>query len=173
MCWSEVNIGLKMMDHVMKSIERVVKALIRRNINIDEMQFGFMPGRCTTDTIFILGQLQENYMAANKPLFLAFVDLEKAFDRVPRKIIWWTMRKLGVEEWLVRMVQIMYVDVKSMVKVGDGCSKEFGVDVGVHQGSVLSPLFFIIVIEAVSMGFRIGSPWELLYADDLVIFLKH
>ena len=63
------------------------------------------------------------------------------------------MRKLGVEEWLVRMVQVMYVGVKSMVKVGDGCSKEFGVDVGVHQGSVLSPLLFIIVIEAVFMGF--------------------
>ena len=108
-------------------------------------------------------------MAANKPLFLAFVELEKAFDRVPRKIIWWAMRKLGVEDWLVRMVQVMYVSVKSMVKVGDGCSKEFGVDVGAHQGSVLSPLLFIIVIEAVSMGFRIGSPWELLYADDLVI----
>ena len=133
------------------------------------MQCGFMPGRCTTDAIFILRQLQEKYMAANKPLFLAFVDLEKAFDRVPRKIIWWAMRKLGVEEGLVGMVQVMYVGVKSMVKVGDGCSKEFGVIVGVHQGLVLSPLLFIIVIEAVSMGFWIGSPWELLYADDLVI----
>ena len=66
----------------------------------------------------------------------------------------------------------MYVDVKSMVKVGDGCSKEFGVDVGIHQGSVLSSLFFIIVIEAVSMGFRIGSPCKLLYTDDLVIISK-
>ena len=51
------------------------------------------------------------------------------------------MRKLGVEKWLVRMVQVMYVGVKSMVKVGDGCSKEFVVDVGAHQGSVLSPSF--------------------------------
>ena len=161
--------GLKLMDHLKKTVESVVKALIRRNINIDEMRSGFMPGRCTTDAIFILCQLQEKYMAVNKQLFLAFVDLEKAFDRVPRKIIWWAMRKLGVEEWLARMVQVMYVGVKSIVKVGDGCSKEFGVDVGVHQGSVLSPLLFIIVIEAVSMGFRIGSPWKLLYADDLII----
>ena len=65
----------------------------------------------------------------------------------------------------------MQVSVKSMVKVGDGCSKEFGVDVGVHQGSVLSLLLFIIVIEAVSMGFRIGSLWKLLYADNLVIII--
>ena len=130
------------------------------------MQCGFMPGRCTTDAIFILRQLQEKYMAANKPLFVAFAHLEKAFDRVPRKIIWWAMRKLGVEEWLVRMVQVMYVGVKSMAKVGDGCSKEFGVFIGVRQSSVLSPLLFIIVIEAVSMGVQI---WELMYADDLVI----
>ena len=79
------------------------------------------------------------------------------------------MRKLGVKDWLVHMLQVTYVCVKSMIKVGDGFSKKFGVDVGVHQGSVLSPLFFIIVIEAVSMRLRIGFPWELLYADDSVI----
>ena len=39
---------------------------------------------------------------------MAFVDLEKAFDHVPWKVIWWTLRKLGVEEWLVRLVQRMY-----------------------------------------------------------------
>ena len=133
------------------------------------MQCGFMPGRCTTDAIFILRQLQEKYMAANKQLFVVFVDLGKAFDRVSRKIIWWAMRKLGIEKWLVRMVQVIDVDVKSMVKVSDGYNKEFGVDVGVHQGSVLTLLLFIIVIEAVSMGFKIDSPWELLYADDLLI----
>ena len=117
--------GLKLMDDVMKTVERVVEALIRKSINIDEMQCGFMPGCCTTDAIFILRQLQKKYMA--------FVDLEKAFDRVPRKIIWWAMRKHGVEEWLMRMVQVMYVGVKSIVKVDDGCSKEFGVDVCLHQ----------------------------------------
>ena len=78
--------------------------------------------------------------AANKPLYMAFVDLEKAFDRVPRDVIWWAMRKLGIDEWLVRLVQSMYKDVRSRVRVGDGYSEEFGVGVGVHQGSVLSPL---------------------------------
>ena len=42
---------------------------------------------------------------------MAFVDLEKAFDRVPRKVIWWAMRKLGVDEWIVRVVQdAMYAE---------------------------------------------------------------
>ena len=55
------------------------------------------------------------------------------------------------------------------VRVGEGFSKEFEVKVGVHQGSVLSPLLFIIVLEALSREFRAGVPWEDLYADDLVI----
>ena len=110
---------------------------------------------------FIVRQLQEKHLAANKPLYMAFVDLEKAFDRVPRDVIWWAMRKLGIDEWLVRLVQSMYKDVRSRVRVGVG--------VGVHQGSVLSPLLFIIVLEALSREFRTGCPLELLYADDLMI----
>ncbi|MES9950323.1 MAG: reverse transcriptase domain-containing protein, partial [Candidatus Thiodiazotropha sp.] len=108
-------------------------------------------------------------LTANKPLYMAFIDLEKAFDRVPREVIWWSMRKLGIDEWLVRLVQSMYKDVRSRVRVGDGYSEEFGVRVGVHQGSVLSPLLFIMVLEALSLEFRTGCPWELLYADDLMV----
>ena len=97
------------------------------------------------------------------------MDLEKAFDRVPRKVIWWALRKLGAEEWIVRLVQGMYANARSRVRVGEGFSKEFEVKVGVHEGSVLSPLLFIIVLEALSLEFRAGVPWEDLYADDLVI----
>ena len=118
-----------------------------------ERQCGFMSGRGTTDAIFIVRQLQEKHLAANKPLYMAFVDLEKAFDRVPQDVIWWAMRKLGIDEWLVRLVQSMYKDVRSRVRVGDGYSEEFGVGVGVHQGSVLSPLLFIQgVSHRLSMG---------------------
>ena len=159
--------GLKLIEQVLKVLERVVEGLIRQRVEIDEMQCGFMSG--TTDAIFIVRQLQEKHLAANKPLYMAFVDLEKAFDRVPRDVIWWAMCKLGIDEWLVRLVQSMYKDVRSRVRVGDGYSEEFGVGVGVHQGSVLSPLLFIIVLEALSREFRTGCPWEMLYADDLMI----
>ena len=70
-------------------------------MSIDDSQFGFVPGRVTTDAIFVEKQLQEKYLAANKRLYMAFVDLEKAFDGVPQKIIWWALRKPGVEEWIV------------------------------------------------------------------------
>ena len=132
--------------------------LIRQVVSIDDSQFGFVPGRGTTDAIFVVKQLQEKYLAANNRLYMAFVDLEKAFDRVPRKVIWWALRKLGVDEWIVRLVQGMYSNARSCVHVGEGYSEEFEVKVGVHQGSVLSPLLFIIVLEALSREFRCGGP---------------
>ena len=64
-------------------LESVVESLIRQRVKIDEMQCGFMSGRGTTDAIFIVPQLQEKHLTTNKPLYMALVDLEKAFDRVP------------------------------------------------------------------------------------------
>ncbi|KAI8481620.1 hypothetical protein Bbelb_406210 [Branchiostoma belcheri] len=159
--------GLKLLDQVLKVVERVLEPMIREQVHIDSMQFGFTPGRGTTDAIFILRQLQEKFLSKRKDLYFMFVDLEKAFDRVPREVLWWAMRKLGVQEWLVRVVQSMYCHARSSVRINGSYSSEFDVRVGVHQGSVLSPLLFIIVMEALSRGFRTGCPWEMLYADDL------
>ena len=100
--------GLKLQEQAMKIMEHVLNAIIRQIVVIDEMQFGFMTGRSTTDAIFILRQLQEKYLGKKKNLYFAFVDLEKAFDRVPRKVLWWAMRKLGVDEWIIHTVQAMY-----------------------------------------------------------------
>ena len=86
---------------------------------------------------------------------MAFVDLEKAFDRVPRKLIWWAIRKPGVNEWTVKLVVGMYENVRSRVRVGE-----------VH-----SPLLFITMLEALSCEFQAGIPWQDLYADDLVIIV--
>ena len=78
-----------------------------------------MQGRGTTDAIFILRQLQEKHLVAGKLVYLAFIDLEKAFDKVPREVIWWSMRKLKLDEWLVRIVQSIYKEVRSRMRVGD------------------------------------------------------
>ena len=63
----------------------------------------------------------------------------------------------------------MYNNTTSRVRVNNTYSDEFGVKVGVHQHSVFSPLLSVVVCEALSREFRTGTPWELLYADDLVI----
>ena len=99
--------GIKLLDHVMKVLERVIEKKVRSRVVINDMQFGFRPGRGTTDAIFIVRQVQERYLEKKKDLWMAFVDLEKAFDRVPREVVWWALRRLGVEEWLVTVIRAM------------------------------------------------------------------
>ena len=91
---------------------------------------------------------------------------------MPREVVWWALRSLGVDEWIVSVVRAMYEDATTVVRVNGRDSKAFNVKVGVHQGSVLSPLLFVIVLEALSREFREGLPMELLYADDLVLMAE-
>ena len=94
------------------------------------MQFGFMPGRSTTDAIYIVQQMQEN-LTRKKKIF-AFVDIEKVFDRVPCSILWWAMRKLGIDEWIFRLVKVMYDGANSRVRLSDCCNARFEATPGVH-----------------------------------------
>ena len=72
----------------MKVLERVLEKRIRCRLSIDNMHFGLMPGKGTTDAIFIMRQVQEKHQAKKKKmLYYAFVDLEKAFDRVRREVV--------------------------------------------------------------------------------------
>jgi len=98
--------------------------------------------------------------------------LEKAFDRVPRRVIRWVTRKLGVEEWFVSAVMSGYTGAKTVVRTFDGNSNYFKVKVGTEQGSALSLLLFMIVMEALSREFRVALSWKLLYADDCAVIAE-
>ena len=100
---------------------------------------------------------------------MCFVDLEKAFDRLPRKVMEWALRKKKLAEVLVQAVMSLYEGSRTKVRVGSGTSDEFGVTVGVHQGSMLSPLIFAMVVDVVTEHAREGLLNEILYADDLVL----
>ena len=67
---------------------------------------------------------------------MCFVDLEKAFERVPRKVLEWAMRKSGIPEAMARAVMSLYKGAKTRVRVGLELSEELEVKVGVHQGVV-------------------------------------
>jgi len=82
------------------------------------------------------------------------------------------MHKLGFEESLVSAVITMYTGAKTVVRTVYGNSNGFGMKVSMHQGAPLSPLLFVIVMEALSREFRVALPWELLYADDLVVIAE-
>ncbi len=79
--------GLKLTDQMMKTLERVLDTAIHQSVGVVEMHFGFMPGKSTTDAFFIARPMQEKYASARKLLYFAFVDLEKAFDRMPRDVM--------------------------------------------------------------------------------------
>ena len=91
----------------MKVYERILEKRVREQVAIDEMQFGFMPGKGTIDVIFTMRQMQKKLLAKKKQLYFAFVDLEKAFDRVPREVVRWALRMAGIEEWLVQAVMAL------------------------------------------------------------------
>ena len=108
--------GIKLLDQVMKVFERVIEIKIRSRVSINDMQFGFSPGKGSTDPIFIIRQVQEKFLE-KKELWIAFVDLEKASDRVPREVLWWALRRVGVDEWIVNVIKAMYEGATAAVKL--------------------------------------------------------
>ena len=79
--------------------------------------------------------MQENFRVKGKKLYFGFVDIEKPFDRVPREVTRWEMRKLSAEEWLIAAVMSMYTGAKTVVRTVYGNSECFEVKVSMHQGS--------------------------------------
>jgi len=116
--------------------------------------------------------MQENFRVKGKNVFFGFGDLEKVFDRVLRGVISWAMHRLGVKEWLISAVMSMHTGAKTVVRTVYGNSKCSEVKVGMPKGSALISLSFVIVMEALSREFRVTLPWELLYADDLVVIAE-
>ncbi|KAK3544481.1 hypothetical protein QTP86_013141 [Hemibagrus guttatus] len=161
--------GIKVMSHTMKLWERVVEARLRKVVEICEQQYGFMPRKSTTDAIFALRILMEKYRDGQRELHCVFVDLEKAYDRVPREELWYCMRKSGVAEKYVRVVQDMYERSRTVVRCAVGQTEEFKVEVGLHQGSALSPFLFAMLMDQLSEEVRQESPWTMMFADDIVI----
>ena len=161
--------GLRLLEHGMKIWEKILAARLGASSNIHDSQFGFMPGKSTTDAIFCLRHVQALYMAKHRPLYHVFVDLEKAFDRIPRTAITWALRRQGIPEQLVRAIIQLYVGSTTRVLAAGGLSEELGLSVGVHQGSTLSPLLFNLVMEEATKECTRQAPWSMLYADDLVL----
>ena len=128
-----------------------------------------MPGKGTTDAMFALRMLIEKYREGQRELHCVFVDLEKAYDRVPREELWYCMRKSGMGKKYVRLVQDMYEESKTVVRCAIGTTESFKVKVGLHQGSALSPFPFAVIMDRLTDEVRREPPWTMLFADDMMI----
>ena len=100
--------GIKLLSHTMKLWERVIERRLRKNISISENQFGFMPSRSTTEVIYLLIRLMGLYRDRKVDLHLVFIDIEKAYDRVQRGVLWSCLEKKGVSSVYVRVIKDMY-----------------------------------------------------------------
>ncbi|EYC11993.1 hypothetical protein Y032_0048g1551 [Ancylostoma ceylanicum] len=160
---------IRLLSHTMKIFERIIDSRIRDIVRLSSNQCGIVSNCGTTDAIHCVRLLIEKHREKQKSSHRAFLDLEKAFDRVPREVIWYALRRHAVPEELIEWVRILYADPKSQVKVAACTSAEFPISVGVHQGSALSPLFFIVVMDAITRDLQKPVPWTLLFANDIVL----
>lgn len=145
--------------HVFKLWERVWERRARLLVNISPRKFGFMPGRSTTGATHLRTMSQE-FRAKKASLWIVFVDLKKAFHRVPHKLLWWALRKRGVQKQAIELIQDMYAGSSKQVRTQVGTTGPFGTKVGVHQGSSLGPFLFIMVLGALSQDIEGGRAMD-------------
>ena len=160
---------IKLTSHTLKMWGRIGDQWLRSTVDISQQQFSFMPNRNTTDAIFALRQLVEKYRDGQKDLHCIFIDLEKAYDRVPRQEVWNCLRLKEVGEKYIRIIQGMYKDSNTLVRCAAGDTDEFEVTVGLHQGSALSPFLFAVVMDCMTREVQREAPWNMLFADDVVV----
>ncbi|KAK3524458.1 hypothetical protein QTP70_029309 [Hemibagrus guttatus] len=156
-------------------LERRVRPLVEPRIQ--EEQCGFRPSRGTLNQLYTLHRVLEGSWEFAQPVHMCFVNLEKAFDRVPRGILWEVLWEYGVRGPLLRAVWSLYNRSRSLVRIASCKSDLFLVYVGLRQGCPLSPVLFIVFMDRISRrsqgleGVRFGDHRisSLIFADDVVL----
>nr|XP_027213635.1 uncharacterized protein LOC113806671 [Penaeus vannamei] len=106
----------------------MVEARLKREVRISEEQYGFVPGRGTTNAIFTLRMLIKKHREGQKELHCVFADLEKVYDRVPRGELWHYTRKLGVAKKYVMVAKDIYDESETAVRCAAAMTEGFKVE---------------------------------------------
>ena len=107
--------GIKLMSHTMKLWERVIEQRLRGTTQISTNQFSFMPRRSTIEAIFLIRQVMEQFREQKKDLHIVFIDLEMAYNKIPRNIMWWALDKHKVPTKYVTLIKDMYNNAMTSV----------------------------------------------------------
>ncbi|KAK3516157.1 hypothetical protein QTP70_005397 [Hemibagrus guttatus] len=154
-------------NSVEQKVDKIRKDEVRKALKRMKSGKAVGPDDIPVEVWKCLGEAAVEFLAS---LFNRVLEnLEKAYDRVPREELWYCMRKSGVAEKYVRVVQDMYERSRTVVRCAVGQTEEFKVEVGLYQGSALSPFLFAIVTDQLSEEVRQESPWTMMFADDIVI----
>ena len=169
--------GITLLSHAGKIFTRILETRLRAIVEetLNDCQYGFRPGRSTTDPIFIMKMLLEKSWEWGIDQYALFIDLEKAFDRIDRSKLWNILADnyYNIPHKLIRVIRSVYRDCTSVVKTQGIESATFPIETGVRQGDVLSPLLFIIFMDKCIRDVGIGIHGEetLMYADDVAVLL--
>jgi hypothetical protein len=119
--------------------------------------------------IFLIRQLIEICREQKKDLHIICIDLEKAYDKVPRNVMWWSLQKHKISSKYITLIKDMYDNVVTSVQTSDGDTDDFLINTRLHQGLALSPYLFALVMDEVTRDIQGGIPWCMLFADDVVL----
>jgi Reverse transcriptase (RNA-dependent DNA polymerase) len=100
---------------------------------------------------------------------MIFIDLDKAYDKVPKNIMWWALKRKRVPTKYVTLIKDMYTNVVTYVRACDGESDVFSFKIGLYQGSALSPYIFTLVMDEITNDIQGDIPWCMLFAGDVVL----
>ena len=131
--------GISLLATVGKIIARILANCLVPHAEgfLPESQCGFRPNRGTTDMIFTARQLQEKCREQRQPLYMAFIDLTKAFDSVNRAALWQILGKFGCPEKFISIVRLLHDGMSARVPSSQAAGDPFEVHTDVKQGCVI------------------------------------
>ena len=146
--------GIALLDVVGKLVGKIVQSRLQvlAERELPESQCGFRQGHGCTDMIFMVRQLTEKAIEHQSKQFLVFVDLQKAYDSVPREAMWVALRKLGAPDVLVDIVRSFHSNMVARIRVDGELLEEIEVSNGLRQGCTMAPTLFNVYACVVADG---------------------